>query len=197
MSDSSDDEYNSDEYKAVIKKFVEQEKSSAPVPADASSSDASSSSDNDSDSDSDSDTSSSSSDESESDAKVSASEQVPEETKKVEVETKTEDAPPKKKPFWAPKHIAFMKGLPYSAAPDEIKNFFADCGEIVSVTRQLGDDGRWNGCVFVKFTGREHLDTALTLDGTIWTGEGGGMCSMNSLYRDLCLLNNNVNVCRW
>lgn len=83
-------------------------------------------------------------------------------------------AQPKKKPFWAPKHIAFMKGLPYSASPDEIKNFFADCGEVVSLTRQLGDDGRWNGCVFVKFSGREHLDTALSLDGTIWTGSGGG-----------------------
>ena len=93
----------------------------------------------------------------------------------VEGEKPTDTNQPKKKPFWAPKHIVFMKGLPYVASPDEIKNFFADCGEITSLTRQLGDDGRWNGCVFVKFSTREGLDAAISLDGAVWTGNGAGI----------------------
>jgi RNA recognition motif-containing protein len=78
----------------------------------------------------------------------------------------------KKKPFWAPKNILYMMGLPFPATVSEIKNFFSDCGEIENVTRQLNDKGRWNGCVFVKFKTRADMEKGLTLDGTIWSGTG-------------------------
>jgi nucleolin len=78
----------------------------------------------------------------------------------------------KKKPFWAPKNILYMMGLPFPATVSEIKNFFTDCGEVDNVTRQLNDKGRWNGCVFVKFKNRQDMEKGLTLDGTIWNGTG-------------------------
>jgi RNA recognition motif-containing protein len=78
----------------------------------------------------------------------------------------------KKKPFWAPKNILYMMGLPFPATVSEIKNFFADCGEVENVTRQLNDKGRWNGCVFVKFKAKADMEKGLTLDGTIWSGTG-------------------------
>jgi nucleolin len=78
----------------------------------------------------------------------------------------------KKKPFWAPKNILYMMGLPFPATVSEIKNFFTDCGEVENVTRQLNDKGRWNGCVFVKFKNRQDMEKGMTLDGTIWNGTG-------------------------
>ena len=89
-----------------------------------------------------------------------------------EISNENIETVPTKKPFWAPKNILYMMGLPFPATVSEIKNFFIDCGEIETVTRQLNDKGRWNGCVFVKFKTKADMEKGLSLNGTIWSGTG-------------------------
>ena len=77
-----------------------------------------------------------------------------------------------KKPFWSQKNIIYAIGFPFISTINEIKNFFSNCGEILSITRQLNDNLQWNGCIFIKFQTKQNMKLALTLDGTIWTGSG-------------------------
>jgi RNA recognition motif-containing protein len=77
----------------------------------------------------------------------------------------------RKKPFWTPKHIAYVKGLPYSAVPDEYTEIFSECGETLSITEQLDDDGKWTGCLFVKYATEEGMNNAIAVwNEAIWKG---------------------------
>ena len=77
----------------------------------------------------------------------------------------------KKKPFWAPKHIAYVKGLPFAADPEEYTRIFNDCGETVSITEQLDDEKKWTGCLFVRYATEEGLKNCIAVwNEAIWTG---------------------------
>ena len=65
-----------------------------------------------------------------------------------------------------------MKGLPFSATIDEIRNFFCDCGSITSIKQKLDDNNRWTGALFIKFETKTGFDSAITYNGTIWSGSG-------------------------
>ncbi len=54
----------------------------------------------------------------------------------------------KKKSFWAPKHVAYVKGLPFNSKMDEIKGFFCGCGDVISITEQIDDKSKWTGNIF-------------------------------------------------
>lgn len=84
----------------------------------------------------------------------------------------TVDNKKKKKPFWAPKHIAYVKGLPYSVAAEEYNRVFSDCGEVISITEQTDDGGKWTGSLFVRYASDEDLKNAIAVwNEAIWTGE--------------------------
>lgn len=77
----------------------------------------------------------------------------------------------KKKPFWAPKHIAYVKGLPFAADQEEYTRIFNECGETVSITEQLDDEQRWTGCLFVRYATEEGLKNCIAVwNEAIWTG---------------------------
>jgi len=78
----------------------------------------------------------------------------------------------RKKSFWGDKHQAYVKGLPFCSTVTEIENMFADCGEIKSIKRVLDDKEKWTGSVVVRFSTKEALDLALSLDKTVWMGTG-------------------------
>lgn len=132
--------------------------------------------------DDDDDSSSISSSSSNSDSSSSSS--ASDSPKKVKTDI-SQGAKSKKKPFWSAKPIIYMKGLPFTATIEEIRNMFCDCGEITSITRQLNDAGRWTGAVTVRFKDSASMNHALKLDGTIWSGTGGG--NMHFLYFPLML----------
>ena len=76
----------------------------------------------------------------------------------------------KKKSFWAPKHIAFIKGLPRTATSEEINLYFSNCGEIRSLVKQTDQNDAWTGGWFARFTTQEGLTNAISLSGENWTG---------------------------
>jgi RNA recognition motif-containing protein len=80
-------------------------------------------------------------------------------------------APSRKKPFWAPKHIIYAKGFPFSAKTEEIQNFFCHCGVISSLTEVLDDKGKWSGKVKIRFATEGDMNKAIALNGEIWYGK--------------------------
>jgi RNA recognition motif-containing protein len=80
----------------------------------------------------------------------------------------------KKKSFWAPKHIAYVKGFPYTATMEEIRDFFKDCGKITSIVEQLDERSKkWTGCLYVRFSQESDMNKAIALTRSIWQGTGG------------------------
>jgi len=63
-----------------------------------------------------------------------------------------------------------VKGLPWLASEAEVRDFFKDCGTILSTECPMGEDGRSSGTAFVKFAKRSDLDAAIALDGQLWPG---------------------------
>ena len=109
-------------------------------------------------------------------------EEEEEEEQEQEVEEEEEEEakvapvlPKKKKSFWASKPGVFIKGLPFTATVGEIENMLADCGELKGEIKQVLDDksGRWTGSVIVMFKEAASVDLALSLDKTVWSGNGG------------------------
>ena len=80
----------------------------------------------------------------------------------------------KKKSFWAPKHIAYVKGFPYTATMEEIRDFFKDCGKITSIVEQLDERSKkWTGCLHIRFSQESDMNKAIALSKSVWQGTGG------------------------
>jgi nucleolin len=62
----------------------------------------------------------------------------------------------------------YVKGLPWQATEDEVREFFKDCGTITSCETPLDENGRSSGTAYVKFSSRSGIDAALALDGQTW-----------------------------
>jgi len=62
----------------------------------------------------------------------------------------------------------YVKGLPWQASEEEVRDFFKDCGEITSCELPLDENGRSSGTAYVKFAERAGVDAALALDGQTW-----------------------------
>jgi nucleolin len=67
-------------------------------------------------------------------------------------------------------HEAFVKGLPYSASDNDVKEFFAGCGAIDSVNLLMGFDGRSKGIAFVRFFDDKSVQAAVQLNGEDFGG---------------------------
>ena len=78
----------------------------------------------------------------------------------------------RKRAFWAPKHIAYVKGVPFAATSEEYTNIFQECGDIISITQQKDEHDKWTGCLLIRFANEEGLRTAVSVwNGAIWTGK--------------------------
>lgn len=84
-----------------------------------------------------------------------------------------------KKSFWAPKHIALVKGLPFDSSTtprhqtlNEVRELFGECGELKSITEQLDDKNKWTGCLYLKFGTEADMNRAIGLNNSIWNGTG-------------------------
>jgi nucleolin len=64
----------------------------------------------------------------------------------------------------------FVKGLPWKASEQEVREFFQSCGDILSTEIPMRDDGKSLGVAYVKFKTREGLMNALVKDGEYWPG---------------------------
>jgi nucleolin len=62
----------------------------------------------------------------------------------------------------------YVKGLPWTASEEEVREFFQDCGAITSCELPLDENGRSSGTAYVKFSERSELEAALALDGQTW-----------------------------
>lgn len=106
---------------------------------------------------------------SESDSEVSEA-QVEHVSEQVAAESVAERK--RSKPFWAPKHIAYIKGLPYCVVPEEYERVFKDCGDVISVAEQLDDAGKWTGCLFVRYATEDALKNVIAVwNEAVWTGK--------------------------
>jgi nucleolin len=119
--------------------------------------------------------SSSDSDEESSSASSDDDEEEEEEEKEVAKKPAKKAAPPVAKTAPAAAgdeggdvHKIFVKGLPWTAVEQEVRDFFADCGSIVQCELPLAEGGRSSGTAFVTFAARAGLDAALSLDGQTW-----------------------------
>ncbi|KAJ1436429.1 hypothetical protein B484DRAFT_393247 [Ochromonadaceae sp. CCMP2298] len=65
---------------------------------------------------------------------------------------------------------AYVKGLPWVVAEEEIHEFFVSAGTVLEVDLPLNEEGRSSGTAYVTFGSREELDAAIALDGMIWPG---------------------------
>jgi RNA recognition motif-containing protein len=62
----------------------------------------------------------------------------------------------------------YLKGLPWKASESEIRDFFKDCGTIVSCELPIDAIGRPSGTAYINFASRSDLTAALALNGTTW-----------------------------
>lgn len=59
-----------------------------------------------------------------------------------------------------------MEGIPYTATDDDVQNFFASCGSIVSLRMpRYQDSGRPRGYAHVEFESKAQADAAIKLSG--------------------------------
>ena len=75
-----------------------------------------------------------------------------------------------KKQFWAPKHIAYVKGLPFTCKLEEVREFFAKCGNITSIKEQMDDSKKWTGGLYIRFENEAAMNNAISLHESVWTG---------------------------
>lgn len=63
-----------------------------------------------------------------------------------------------------------IKGLPFQAADHDVKEYFAEAGEIANVNLLKGPDGRSKGIAFVRYTDNNGLAKALSYSGENFGG---------------------------
>ena len=65
---------------------------------------------------------------------------------------------------------AYVTGISFQASENDIKQHFAECGNIDSVNLLKGFDGRSKGIAFVRFTSEDSLTSALEYEGSELSG---------------------------
>jgi len=63
-----------------------------------------------------------------------------------------------------------VKGLPFAATEDDIRAYFAECGEITRVNLLKGFDGRSKGCCFITFEENQSVATAESWNASDFDG---------------------------
>lgn len=63
------------------------------------------------------------------------------------------------------KKQVFVKGLPWRASEDEVREFFQSCDAIEIVELPLSDDGRASGTAIIEFASSSGADAAVAMDG--------------------------------
>eukprot|EP00804_Cyclotella_cryptica_P022884 CCRYP_005095-RA/>CCRYP_005095-RA protein AED:0.12 eAED:0.12 QI:177/1/1/1/1/1/3/279/480 len=64
----------------------------------------------------------------------------------------------------------YVRGLPWKATEDEVRDFFAQCGEIASLELPMMDDGRSSGTAIIDFTTAEAAASAIEQNGADFNG---------------------------
>lgn len=104
-----------------------------------------------------SDSSSSDSDSSDSDSETTKSSDAPADSKKRKAETEVGNESKKAAVDGGDNLKMFIRGLPWRATEDEVREYFQSCGEITFCELPLNDDGRSSG------TGKPTLDSIIIL----------------------------------
>ena len=64
----------------------------------------------------------------------------------------------------------YVRGLPWRATEEEVRDYFAACGEISSIELPLQDDGRSSGTAIIEFEGAEAAAAAIEMNGADFNG---------------------------
>jgi RNA recognition motif-containing protein len=64
----------------------------------------------------------------------------------------------------------YVRGLPWKATHEEVKEFFAECGAIKSVELPLMGDGRSSGTAIIEFDSPEGSAKAMEQNGADFNG---------------------------
>jgi len=64
----------------------------------------------------------------------------------------------------------YIRGLPWKASEDEVKDFFASCGEIEHIELPLQDDGRSSGTAVITFADIDACEACLKMNGQDFNG---------------------------
>eukprot|EP00932_Pfiesteria_piscicida_P009765 SRR837773.20555.p1 GENE.SRR837773.20555~~SRR837773.20555.p1 ORF type:complete len:184 (+),score=92.70 SRR837773.20555:428-979(+) len=65
---------------------------------------------------------------------------------------------------------AFVRGLPFSADEDSLREEFAACGEIEKINMPLNDEGKPKGIAFIQYKEKDALEAALKKDSSEFGG---------------------------
>jgi len=64
----------------------------------------------------------------------------------------------------------YVRGLPWKANEDEVREYFSTCGEIISIEMPIMDDGRSSGTAIINFKTKQACETCLELNGSDFNG---------------------------
>merc|ERR1712226_385844 len=64
----------------------------------------------------------------------------------------------------------YIRGLPWRATEDEVREYFSTCGEITSIEMPIMDDGRSSGTAIIDFKTKEACESCLELNGSDFNG---------------------------
>merc|ERR1711934_1112393 len=64
----------------------------------------------------------------------------------------------------------YIRGLPWKATEDEVREYFSTCGEIISIEMPIMDDGRSSGTAIINFKTKQACETCLELNGSDFNG---------------------------
>merc|ERR1712151_845271 len=64
----------------------------------------------------------------------------------------------------------YIRGLPWKATEDEVREYFSSCGEIISIEMPIMDDGRSSGTAIINFKTKQGCETCLELNGLDFNG---------------------------
>jgi nucleolin len=69
-----------------------------------------------------------------------------------------------KEKFKSDENSVYVRGLPWKATEEEIREFFKDCGDIAKLEMPLDDQGRSSGTAIIEFDSSDAAAKALDLD---------------------------------
>eukprot|EP00826_Nyctotherus_ovalis_P032096 TRINITY_DN2591_c0_g1_i3.p1 TRINITY_DN2591_c0_g1~~TRINITY_DN2591_c0_g1_i3.p1 ORF type:complete len:378 (+),score=140.12 TRINITY_DN2591_c0_g1_i3:312-1445(+) len=111
--------------------------------------------------------------ESESSGKSNEDEESEQEEEEVKAKPKAKGAPEKKEKVQAPRGgnsaELYVGSLPFEATKEQIKEYFSEYGEVVSIN-MLQRNGKYSGRSFVVFKNTEDADKALVANGKEFQG---------------------------
>jgi len=64
----------------------------------------------------------------------------------------------------------YIRGLPWRATEDEVREYFSACGEIISIEMPIMDDGRSSGTAILNFKTKQSCEACLELNGSDFNG---------------------------